>query len=219
MSNAIVSQISKNLPFHFRIACHKVAKKPTGSFQLPEKYRVPAFNEFEGQASFADIRVGWNDDGLIFSANITGKKQSLWCRETQLLDSDGLQIWVDTRDTHNLHRATKFCHWILLMPTGGGAEKDKAITNMLKINRSKDDSPNINRAKISLNSKITKNGYLLSAFIPSNCLHGWNTADHRNIGFNYAVVDRELGWQTLAIGPELPIAENPSLWQTLSLVE
>jgi len=33
------------------------------------------------------------------------------------------------------------------------------------------------------------------------------------------VNDRELGWQTLAMGPELPIMEDPSLWQTLHLVD
>jgi hypothetical protein len=32
-------------------------------------------------------------------------------------------------------------------------------------------------------------------------------------------MDRELGWQTLAIGPELPMAEDPSLWQSLHLVD
>ena len=90
---------------------------------------------------------------------------------------------------------------------------------MLKINRSRDDSPTINRFKIDVNSKITKQGYCLTAFIPGKTLHGWNTDDHQLIGFNYAVNDRELGWQTLAMGPELPIMEDPSLWQTLHLVD
>ena len=205
--------------FRYRIVCHKIEKKPTGLFELPKSFRLPALAEFEGQKSFADIRVGWSDDGLYASAAVTGKKQSLWCRDTQLLESDGLQIWIDTRDTHNVHRATKFCHWMMLMPAGGGGSKNKPVANMLKINRSKEDSPNINRAKVELASNVVKDGYEVAAFIPGSCLYGWNTADHRHIGFNYAVIDRELGWQTLAIGPEVPIAEDPSLWQSLSLVD
>jgi len=90
---------------------------------------------------------------------------------------------------------------------------------MLKINRSKDDSPSINRHKIDVTSKISKTGYKLSAFIPGKALNGWDANEHRYVGFSFSVVDRELGCQTLALGPELPISEDPSLWQTLELVD
>jgi hypothetical protein len=38
------------------------------------------------------------------------------------------------------------------------------------------------------------------------------------IGFSAAVIDRELGWNTLGVGPDLPLAEDPSLWSTLELL-
>ena len=217
MSNAIVAQVSKNLLFRYRIVCHKLTSQPTGNFELPTANRVLALNELEGQKSFADVRIGWRDDGIYFSVSVSEKKQALWCRETQLLESDGIQLWFDTRATHNIHRASKFCHWMMLMPSGGGATQSQPVGRLLKINRSKEDPPTISRAKIAVTSTISKTGYQLSAFIPGSGLHGWNTADHRQLGFNFAVIDRELGWQTLAIGPELPIAEDPSLWQTLLL--
>ena len=141
------------------------------------------------------------------------------CIRDRLLDSDGIQIWVDTRDTHNVHRASKFCHWFVLLPIGGGVDGKKPNASMLKINRSKDDSPTINRHKIEVASKVTKTGYQIKAFIPGKALNGWDANEHRLIGFNFVAVDRELGQQTLAIGPELPISEDPSLWQTLELVE
>ncbi len=219
MSSSIVSKVPKNLAFRYRVSCRHFPEQPKGRFELPADYGIPNFGEFEKQRAFADVRIGWAENGIFITANITGKKQSVWCRESQLLESDGLQLWLDTRDTHNLHRATKFCHWILLLPSGGGSGKDKPVFSMLKINRSKEVSPNINKGKVDVAANLKKDGYQLSAFIPSECLYGWNTDDHRNIGFNYAIVDRELGWQTLAIGPEFPIAEDPSLWQTLSLVD
>ena len=37
--------------------------------------------------------------------------------------------------------------------------------------------------------------------------------------FSIAVVDREMGWQTIAAGLELPISEDPSLWHSLELVD
>lgn len=217
MSNSIVAQVPKNLLFRYRISCRRYDGKFNSKFSLDESYSLPALGDFEKQNRFADFRVGWNETGMFFDIQISNKKQSLWCRQNEVLESDGVQVWVDTRDTHNVHRATKFCHWFVWLPTGGGPRNDEPLTAMLKINRSSDDPPTINRFPIEVQAKVAKDGYRLKAFISSKSLHGWNTDDHRNLGFNFAVLDRELGWQTLAIGPELPIRENPSLWQTLSL--
>lgn len=219
MSNSIVAKIPKNLLFRYRFPCRHFEPSSGGNLDLPETHQLPRMGAFEDQANFADVRVGWRRDGIFVSATISGKQQSLWCRDTQLLDSDGIQIWIDTRDTHNVHRATKFCHWFILSPMGGGDRNQSPTGNMLKINRSREDSPTINRFKIDVHSKIHKDGYQLNAFIPDKCLNGWNTDDQRILGFNYAVVDREFGWQTLAIGPELPITEDPSLWQSLQLID
>ncbi|MEL7497179.1 MAG: hypothetical protein AAFN77_06180 [Planctomycetota bacterium] len=217
MSNSIVAQVPKNLLFRYRIGCREVKGKFGARFQLDESYRVPHFGSFEKQNEFADVRVGWNTEGLYFDVTISGKKQSLWCRQSELLESDGVQFWIDTRDTHNIHRATKFCHWFVCLPVGGGPQNTSPVATMLKINRSQEDSPTINRNSMELHAKTTPDGYRLIAFISGKSLHGWNSEDHRHLGFNYAVQDREFGWQTLAVGPELPIREDPSLWQTLSL--
>ena len=217
MSNSIVSQIPKNLLFRYRFPCLESEEQWSTKLELPPSHRLPCFSVLEGGDHFADVRMGWRTDGLLVHVTVSGKKQSVWCRETQLLESDGLQIWVDTRDTQNIHRASKFCHWFVLTPNGGGSNKEKPVASMLKINRSKDDPPTINRLKVSIASQVTKTGYTLRAFIPSGCLNGWDTDEHTNMGFFYAVVDRELGWQTLATGPEMPIAEDPSLWCTAQL--
>ena len=58
----------------------------------------------------------------------------------------------------------------------------------------------------------------MSIHIPKMALGGWDPDEHPKLGFNYAVIDRELGDQTLAVGREFPISEDPSLWQTLELV-
>jgi hypothetical protein len=217
MSNALISQISKNLLFRYRIPCAQIKKKPTGKFDLGNEYQIPSFGALEGQKEYATIQMGWMDDGLYVVANVEGKKQPLRCREVDLTRSDAVYLWLDTRATHNVHRATKYCHWMILMPTGSGAKQEQPVGRMIKINRCKEDSPAMNRAKLVVESSITKTGYKISAHIPSACLFGWDTKEHRNIGFNYAVSDHELGWQTLAVGIEFPMMEDPSLWQTLSL--
>ena len=217
MSNSIVAQVPKNLLFRYRIPCLAYDGKAGKGLELPESHQLPHFGGFENQQAFADVRAGWNQSGMYFSVNIACKKQSLWCRQNEVLESDGLHLWIDTRNTHNVHRASKFCHWFVLLPTGGGPQSKSPVATMLKINRSNEDPPTINRQEADLHAKLSKTGYELKVFIPGSSLHGWNTDDHRQLGFNYAICDRELGWQTLAIGPELPIREDPSLWQTMAL--
>lgn len=217
MSKSIVDQISSNLIFKYQFPCLETEKKWSKSVKLDEKYRLPFFGEFDDQNLYADVRMGWRPDGLLCTCDVTDKKKSLWCRGTQLLESDSLQLWIDTRNTQNVHRATKYCHWFLFMPTGSGGAKDQPLATMLKINRSKEDPGTMNRSPISIASKVTAKGYSMKAFIPAACMNGWDTDEHRKIGFSVAVVDREFGWQTLAAGPELPIAEDPSLWHTLEL--
>jgi hypothetical protein len=58
----------------------------------------------------------------------------------------------------------------------------------------------------------------VAAVLPAQAITGYDSTEHKRLGFFYAVIDRELGWQTLALGPELPITEDPSLWGTLELV-
>lgn len=186
-------------------------------FSLEDQHVIPFLSEIDGRKSFADVRIGWNHSGLYFDVDVKGKQQNLWCRRTQMTESDRFMVWVDTRDTHNIHRASRFCHWFLAMPVSGD-HNSGPVASMLKINRAKEDSPALNQYKLSIASKINRDGYRLQLFIPDKCMSGWNPEEHKKIGFNYAIVDRELGWQTLASGPELPIEEDPSLWQTIELV-
>ena len=223
MNKAIREQIPTNLQFRYRIPCKKVttssrAKTPK-PIELDESYRLPHFGGFEDQHPFADVRCGWSEKGLHFTAIVKERQLPLECRETAIMDSDSLYIWIDTRDTHDVHRATRFCHWFILMPAGRGAKNDKPVATPVKINRSRETSPTFNQAQVVIESKISKTGYTMSALVPAAALNGWDPEEHRNLGFNFMVNDCELGFQTLALGPDMPIEEDPSLWHTLQLAE
>ncbi len=209
-----------SLLYRFSAPCAKTENKFTAKgIELDERYSLPHFGQIDRQDKFADVRVAWGSSGLFVCVEVSRKQQSLWCRHTQMLESDRVMFWVDTRDTHNVHRATRFCHWFLVLPIGGGGTGKQPLATMLKINRSKEDSPTLNQYKQQTVTRITIDGYNTMLHIPGKCLNGWNPEEHKKIGFNYAIVDRELGWQTLSTGPELPIEEDPSLWQTLELVD
>lgn len=213
--------IPPTMLYRFALPCREGPGKwsaKTG-ITLKEEFAVPSFGALDGNTPFADVRASWKDDGMYFNVDVSGKQQTVWCRETQLMESDGFQVWIDTRDTHNVHRATRFCHWFLFLPNGGGSKRDDPIGSMLRINRSKEDPKTLNQVAPKVIAKIKHGGYSMKIHIPSRALSGWDPVEHDKIGFNYAVVDRELGWQTLSIGPEFSISEDPSLWQTLELVK
>ena len=54
--------------------------------------------------------------------------------------------------------------------------------------------------------------------ISAEALAGFDPDDHPQLGFNYAIMDRELGLQTWTAGEEYPYDSDPSLWGTLELV-
>lgn len=179
---------------------------------------LPSFGELEDKPRFAEIRGAWSEAGLSFTVRVEGKKQSPWCRQTRIEDSDGLRLWIDTRDTHNIHRAGRFCHQFVFLPAGAGKKLDEPLGELLLINRARENPKPIDSKTLGVTSEKRVNGYLLAAHIPAAALTGFDPAEHPRLGFMYAVVDRELGWQTFSVGPEFPIQEDPSLWGTLELV-
>ena len=204
--------------FRFSVPCLKSPRKwaPDG-VKLPPKFQVPAFGELGGRLSYADFRIAYSEAGLFVDVSVRGKKESLWCRENRIEDSDGVLVWIDTRDTHTIHRASRFCHQFMFLPQGAGRGFEQPLAKMVEINRAREQPVVVSAEQLSVVSRVTADGYRMSAFIAADCLTGFDVTDHPRLGFNYAVIDRELGWQTFSLGQEYPIREDPSLWGTLEL--
>ena len=206
--------------FQFAAPCRSLPEKASKELvTLGDKYRLPSFAELDGKKGFADVRVGWNNAGIAISLKVKGKKQAPWCRDTKIEESDGGQLWIDTRDTKNVHRASRFCHRFAVLPTGSGRNLDQATISLLAINRARESPREIHERALVARASRFQDGYELDAFFPAEALTGYDPAEHPKIGFTYAVFDRELGTQTYAIGTEFPIADDPSLWSTLELVK
>jgi len=185
---------------------------------LGEQYVLPSFGELEGKPLLADVRAAWSEDGVAFVVVVRDKKQPPWCRKTRIEDSDGLQVWIDTRDAHNIHRASRFCHRFVFLPSGSGKGFQQPVAATLPINRAKERPKPVANSVLQIQSKQRSDGYTLQAFVPAQAITGYDPQEHPKLGFSYAIVDRELGWQTFSVGPEFPFQEDPSLWGTLELV-
>jgi hypothetical protein len=186
---------------------------------LSEPARLQNFADLDGAKNFADVRVGWNEFGIAVQVEVKGKEQLPAGDADKPKSSDGLSLWIDTRDARASHRASRFCHHFLFLATGGGADKDEPFVAQAKINRAQQDAPLANLADVPFRGHNTKSGYRLEAFLPSAVLSGFDPDQHPRLGVYYVVRDQELGDQHLSVNWEFPFADDPSLWSVLELVK
>jgi hypothetical protein len=204
--------------FRFSMPCrYRDPLWTTKGAQLDETHRLIGLSELERQATWADVRAAWSEAGLAFHVEVQGKQQPLWCRASRPEDSDGLQVWIDTRDVHNVHRAGRFCQRLIFLPAGAGPRLDQPVAEALPINRAREPSAPIAKGLLKARCEKRPDGYILEVLIPAEALIGFDPAEHPSLGFTYAVIDRELGAQTFGVGSPMPYQEDPSLWATLEL--
>jgi hypothetical protein len=184
---------------------------------LPESFKVENFTPMDGGKIFANVRLAWNDHGLGLQVEVRGKQQEPQGSADKPKASDGVTLWLDTRDARASHRATSYCHQFYFLPTGGGAEGDEPSCCQVKIHRALHDAPLCNIRDILHRCHRLKNGYRLDAFLPASVLHGFDPDQNSRLGFFYAVRDAELGEQLLSTNIAFPYAEDPSLWSVLEL--
>jgi hypothetical protein len=185
---------------------------------LPEECRLDSFAAMDDKRDFAEVRLAWNELGIGVQVEVKGKDQLLQGDVSRPRGSDGVTVWIDTRDARTSHRASRFCHQFHLLPTGGGPDGDEPVLTQTKINRALQDAPPCNPNEVPFRSARTRSGYRVEAFLPAGILHGFDPEQNRRLGFYYAVRDAELGEQVLSVGADFPYWEDPSLWSVLELV-
>lgn len=207
--------------FRLAIPVHKAAKLPRNGkvpLQLGSEFTLPALGELSHGNQFGELRLAWNERGLGFRVEVSGKKLGPRCDYAQLLNSDGLQIWIDTRSTQNIHRASRFCHHFCILPTGALRDRSLPVARQLPIARAKEETPVCDPKQIVTYSEQRDDGYVLEVWLPAEILHGYEPESNPRIGFYYLLRDQELGDQVLSVGPEFPFDHDPSLWWPLELV-
>ena len=211
--------IAPSFLFRYSLPCleREPLWTPTGA-NLDERYAVTNLAELDGRRQFADVRAAWGSGGISFAVRVEGKKQPPWCRANRIEDSDGFHVWIDTRDTHNIHRAGRFCHRFVFLPSGEGPRLDAPVAEPLLINRARENPQPARSSALKVRAEKRIDGYRLECHISAAALTGFDPAEHGRLGFMYAIYDRELGEQTLHVGSEFPYEEDPSLWSTLELV-
>jgi hypothetical protein len=207
--------------FRLSLPCRYVSAMPRDGddlLDLPESCKLDNFADMDGRSNFADLRLAWNESGLGVQVDVHGKEQSPVGDLTRPRSSDGLTLWIDTRDSRSSHRASRYCHQFHFLAAGAGAARDEPAFAQTKINRALQDAPLAAAAAVPFRRHRRSKGYRREAFLPAGVLNGFDPEQSPKLGVFYAVRDHELGEQTLSVGVEFPFAEDPTLWGVLELV-
>lgn len=213
------------IPHHFlfRMAygCRHVKDMPREDddrlLDLPETCRIDNFAAMGERKNFADVRLAWNELGLGLQVEVRGKDQPPQGDASRARGSDGVTLWIDTRDARTSHRASRYCHQFHFLPTGGGPDHDEPAFVQAKINRALGDAPISPASAVPFQCEPIKGGYFLEAFLNASVLHGFDPEQNPRLGFYYVVRDLELGEQVLSVGADFPYWEDPTLWSVLEL--
>lgn len=210
--------------FLFRVAypCRYVKgiphEKGDRLLDLGEECRIDNFAAMDDARNYADVRLGWNELGVGVQVEVKGKDQPPQGDATRPRGSDGITVWIDTRDARTSHRASRYCHQFHVLPAAAGPERDQPIVVQAKINRALQDAPPCPSSAVPLACRQKAGGYVAEAFLPATCLNGFDPEQNPRMGFYYAVRDAELGDQVLSVGADFPYREDPTLWSVLELV-
>src|SRR6516165_1604148 len=81
-----------------------------GLLELSDSCRIDNFAAMDERPNFADVRLAWNDMGLGLQVEVRGKDQMPQGDAARPRHSDGVTLWIDTRDARTSHRASRYCH-------------------------------------------------------------------------------------------------------------
>jgi hypothetical protein len=210
--------------FWFRMAapCVRIEEIPRAAdsarlLDLPETCALPDWGQLDGLAPWAKVRVAWNPQGL----GITVAADGVSAQQLAPDRPEGfamVQLWIDTRDTRTVSRATRFCHrFVARIQAAKSGRRLTVDVSQRPIARAQADAPICRSELIDNRVELGKSGWSLEVFLPAKVLNGFDADTNRRLGFAYQIADYVRPDQFLGIGREFPVGENPSLWSTLEL--
>ena len=204
------------------VHCPKVEEIPRSKgrlLDLGDDCALPDFGELEGNPSWVKVKAAYNENGLGLCFELIDKAGPISPDPVRSSGLDGVQVGIDTRDTRNVHRATRFCHRFVasIRPVKGRALEVDVVQK--PIARAVADAPIAKPGLIQSRAERTLSGWRLELYFPGESLHGFDPETNRRLGLTYQVTDPDRGDQYLGVGREFPIGEDPSLWASLLLTE
>jgi hypothetical protein len=163
------------------------------------------------------LRMAWNPEGLGVELDVPGKKLPPAGRHKDLKNSDYISLFVDTRHTANVHRATEYCLSLVVLPCDEDAD-EKPTAAFVEIAQQRASRRDRDGRKCPVQLHVRPDGYRMEIWIPTSQMFGFDEAPEiGRIGFSCLIHDTELGEIPLNVGGDFPVAFDPSTWLQLEL--
>ena len=200
------------------LPCRKPGRVSGGRLlKLPPASRIFFPGNMNDQPVFAELFVGWHAEGLGLTLKVSGKRQPVAGTSKNLSYSDSLLLWLDTRPTGSVHRATEYCHHFACLPVDKHADGATTVVTQ-PIAQQRAQRIESDTRKFLTAVELKKDGYILDVWIPGSQIYGFGeVAELGRLGFYCVVQDTELGDQTLSVHDDFPISYDPSTWVQLDL--
>lgn len=183
---------------------------PTPSFP---KYALPETGFLCHEKAFAEISMGWNEDGLAFQ--VKAKAAPVQSSFPSIENGDSVELMIDTRDLKTSGFNTRFCHHFFFLPQSIEGHTAGEITHF----RTEDTHPLCEASDLYVETKVNGNGYVMKIFIPAKCLHGYDPKQFDRLGFTYRINRFSgLSQHFSVVTAEYSIDQQPSLWSSIRLI-
>lgn len=183
--------------FAFAFPLHAVKKK-----QIARQHRLPRLDDWQGREGFADLYLGWHDEGIAIKIAFPSKS---------LVDDSVFELMLDTRDLKSATSPHRFCHHFL-MRRGEEAIEAFEITKF----RHDDARPLCNPELLDVKVK----GKELIVWIPKEALTGYESTSFKRIGLAYRLTRAGGEPQDLPLSSEdIAIEKHPARWASCELME
>lgn len=197
--------------------CHYLPQGQQGFPQLVKskeaRYLLPDTSALCGEEAFAEVKMGWNEDGLEFLVLVNQSYQkSIY---PTLTAGDSFEIMIDTRNVKTSGYNTRFCHHFYFLPESIDGHQAGELTRF----RTEDAHDLCSPSELKVIFQKNVKNYSLKIFIPALCLHGYDPEQFNQLGFTYRVNRfNDAPQHFSAVSKDYQIEQQPSLWSSLKLV-
>lgn len=201
--------------FQLNVDAHQLSGSfPSLNKKNYRKYLLPDTSSLCGETPFAEIALGWDNDGIEIYAQIDTPFQRAFYPDIQRGDS--VELFFDTRDVKTSGFNTRFCHHFFFLAEGVDGQFMGELTRF----RTEDAHPLCNPNDLKIKVLNQRTNYSLSIFIPRHCLHGYDPEQFNRMGFTYRINRAEGFPQHFSVATDdYQIEQQPSLWGSVKLVK
>lgn len=195
--------------FQIQWDCHHL--DPKGKLSA-EKYHLPNTGKLCAEATFADVNMGWDKEGIHILVKI--KEEMVESYYPDVTKGDAVEIFIDTRDVKTSGYNTRFCHHFFFLPEAVDGHQAGEITRF----RTEDTHELCDPKELVVKTTRSGKSYQMQIFIPSHCLNGYDPDQFDRLGFSYRINRRNGKPQHFSVTTEdFQVEQQPSLWSSVRL--